>query len=179
MKDARLITTFLIGLTLTLATIMVSLNLYPSWSQHARTLEEPILFATLISISFMYLIKSYSFTDRDFRLFSIGKMNVRSKHMNKATSILFALILVFPVTHEYEWISTAHLIFTALAIATAYIEICFYSRSLLAYIGSAAGVIAFLLAYFLNIYTVGMGELLTSIPIAFFSLWYIKKISNV
>ena len=178
MKDARLIITSLIGLVLTLSVTMVSLNLAPSWSQYARTLEEPLLFATLISIFTTYLIRAYSFKDRGFKLFNVFGMDVKCKHMNKATAALFALVLVFPVTHPYGWISTLHLIFTGLAIASAYVEIAFYSRSLLSFVGIGLGASLFAIAYFFQVYTVGLGELLAAIPIAFFMLWNIKKVSN-
>lgn len=178
MKDARLIITTLISLTIVLAVVMVSLNIAPSWSQYARTMEEPLLFATLISISFVHLIKAYSFSDREFKLFNVIGMNVRSKHMNKATAILFALVLVFPVTHPNEWISNLHLVFTGLAIGSAYLEMGFYSRSLLSYVGIGLGVSLFCIAYFLGVYTVGMGELLAATPIAMFNLWYLKRVRN-
>ena len=179
MKDARLIITILISLVLSLAVVMVSFNLAPSWSQYARTLEEPLLFATLISVSFVFLIKSYSHDSRDLKLFNVFGMNVRNKHLNKFTSVCFALVLVFPVTHPYAWISNAHLVFTALAIGSAYVEMGFYSRTLLSYIGIGLGAALFFIAYLLKLYTVGLGELFATIPIAIFTIYNIKKISNI
>tara|TARA_R110002051_G_scaffold323721_1_gene418254 strand:- start:257 stop:469 length:213 start_codon:yes stop_codon:yes gene_type:complete len=69
-------------------------------------------------------------------------------------------------------------VFTALAIGSAYLEVCFYSRTLLAYIGTALAITLFLGAYLLKWYSVGMGELFAASPIAVFILWNIKKIDN-
>lgn len=178
MKDAQLIITFLTGLAISLAVIMVSLNIAPSWSQYARTLEEPLLFATLLSICFTFLIKAYNFKDREFKLFNLFGMNVRVKHLNKATSVFFALVLIFPVTHPYKWIEVSHLIFTGAAIISAYLEIGFYYRSLKSYVLISLGATLFLLSYFLRLYSVGLGELFAALVIAYYTIYSIKLIRN-
>ena len=64
MKGARLLVLILNDIALGLATIMVVLNLYPSWSQYAMTLEAPLLTTTLSCISSAFLIRSFTFYDR-------------------------------------------------------------------------------------------------------------------
>ena len=133
MKGARLLVLILNDIALGLATIMVVLNLYPSWSQYARSLEEPLLIATLSCISSAFLIRSFTFYDRRISLFKIRGMEVRIGQLNRVTGFLFIGVLCTPVTHPYSFIQSLHLILTASAIITALLEIVFYNKTKLAY----------------------------------------------
>ena len=176
MKGARLLVLILNNIALSLALLMVVLNLYPSWSQYARSLEEPLLLATLSSISSAFLIRSFTFKDKYVILFKFLGINIRVEHLNRITGFLFIAILCTPVTHPNAIIETLHLIFTGLAILTAILEIIFYNKNKLAYLGAFFAVVGFVLAYFFNLYTIGLGELIVALIIAFNIWWHRLKI---
>lgn len=170
MKGHRLITVILIGLVLGLTITMVALNLYPSWSQYARSLHEPLLFGTLSAISSVFLIRSFTHYERLKRLFKTWKeKHFRLEHSNRITGFLFIGVLCTPVTHPDWYIESAHLLFTGLAIASAHSELWFYykkgiKRNAL-WAGSMIGILGFLGAFAFKIYSIGMGELIAALPI--------------
>lgn len=68
------------------------------------------------------------------------------------------------------------MVFTGLAILTAYSEIIFYNKNKFSYIGSAVGIVGFLLAFILNFYSVGLGELIAALVISFNIIFHLNKI---
>ena len=177
MKGARLIIMILIALAIILGTVMVILNLYPSWSQYARSLEEPLLFATLSCISSIFLIRSFTFKERYYILFKFLRIAIRVEHLNRITGFLFIGILLTPVTHPNGLIETLHFIFTGLAIVTALLDVIFYNKKEWAYFISALATIGFLLAFIFNLYSIGLGELIVALAIAY-NVWYHRKLIN-
>ena len=170
MKGAKLITVVLIGIVLVLTVIMVALNLYPSWSQYARSLHEPLLFGALTSISSVFLIRSFTHKKRLRTLFKVFGIEVRLEHLNRATGFFFIGVLCTPVTHPSAWIESAHLVFTFLGIGAAHLELWFYHKGVRKWSaigGSIIGVAGFLGAFVFHLYTIGMGELIAAIPIIF------------
>jgi len=178
MKGARLLVLILNDIALGLATIMVVLNLYPSWSQYAMTLEAPLLTTTLSCISSAFLIRSFTFYDRQISLFKIRGMEVRIGQLNRVTGFLFIGVLCTPVTHPHSLIQSLHLILTASAIITALLEIVFYNKTKLAYLGAGVAVVGFLLAYVHEVYSIGLGELIVALIIAFNIWWHRRKIKQ-
>ena len=155
----------LASIAFVIALIMVSLNIYPSWSQHARTLEEPLLFATLLSIINCFMIRSYTAINRDNKVFK----NITVSQLDFTTAIFFSFVLVFPVTHPDKWIEIAHFIFTALAIITAYLNMVLQQTEKMMKIASKfAFVVAlalFLIGMLTNWYNVGIGEILVTVAL--------------
>ena len=172
MKGHRLLIKILSYLAIILAFIMVTLNIFPSWSQFARTLYEPLLFATLSAISSTFLIRSFTHPEERRVLFKIGKMNLRLGHINRLAGFLFIGVLCTPVTHPNKYIVTAHFILTGLALLATYLQLVFYYRIKVdktkfwaAMIGTVLGIGGFLGAFVFNLYPVGLGEFIAAIPI--------------
>jgi len=180
MKGARLLVLILNDIALGLATIMVVLNLYPSWSQYAMTLEAPLLLATLSCISTSLIIRGFTFYDRRQNLFffPFTKMEVRVGQLNIISGFLFIGVLCTPVTHPFWLIPILHLIFTPAAIITALLDVVFYNKTKLAYLGAGVAVVGFLLAYVHEVYSIGLGELIVAFIIAFNIWWHRRKIKQ-
>lgn len=168
MKGHMLITLILIAITLALTIIMVALNLYPSWSQYARSLHEPLLFGALTSISSTFLIRSFA----HFQRLEERIWGMRQEHIDRMTGFLFIGVLCTPVTHPAWYIETAHLIFTASAIGSAYLGLVTARPhgKLAAWVSFAVGVGGFLGAFIFHLYSIGMGELIAAIPISIYVL---------
>lgn len=174
MKGHRLIIKVLAYLAIVLSSIMVILNLYPSWSQYARTLEEYLLLATLSSISSLFLIRSFTHPEKD-RILFLWPIDVRIEHINRYTGFLFIGVLCTPVTHPEWYINIPHLIFTALAILTAYAQLYFYypNDKILktsSRLSIAIGLMGFAGGYFFDYYSIGMGELIIALTLIIFIL---------
>jgi len=174
MHGHRLIIVVLITLTLFLTSLMVILNLHPSWSQYARSLHEPILLAALSAISSTFLIRSFTHPHKNGKLFGLGKITVRMEHINRYTGFFFIGVLCTPVTHPAWYIESAHLLFTGLAILTAYSQLVFFYESglgrILAVVGTVVGIGGFLIGFLTKWYSTGMGELIAAVPIVVFVL---------
>lgn len=148
-----------------LVLVMVSLNLYPSWSQYARTLEEPLLLGCLVSIIWAFISRSFKALNRNVKVY----INVKVKQLDMLSALFFSLVLVFPVTHSAKWIEVFHFVFTALAIIVTYINLVLQQSEkmikLATKISFVFGFVAFMLGLFTNLYNVGIGELIVSVPI--------------
>jgi len=151
---------------------MVVLNIFPSWSQFARTVYEPLLFATLSAISSLFLIRSFTHPDQRRTLFKLGKMEVRLGQINRLAGFLFIGVLCTPVTHPNEYIKIAHFIFTGLALLATYLQLAFYydkknnkTKFWAAILGTVLGIGGFLGAFVFKLYPVGLGEFIAAIPI--------------
>lgn len=145
-----------------LAIIMVALNLYPSWSQYARTLEEPLLLGCLWSISATYMLRSQRAINRNMDI--IKSYSV--KDLDVLTSVFFGLVLCTPVTHSDAWIQTAHYIFTGLAVLTAYLNLVLQqtdkAMKIATKISFGLALVIFPVGLLTDLITVGMAELAVS-----------------
>lgn len=174
MKGSKLKILILSAIAITSAIIMVSLNSYPSWSQYARSLQEPLLLLALSAISSLFLLRSNGFKDGNYILFKFLGVDFRVKQMNTLTGFFFIGVLCTPVTHPNIIISSLHYVFTGFAIVTACLEVVFYNKKAWSYIIIALGLIGFGLAFILRLYSVGMGEIIVALPILF-NVWYHKN----
>jgi len=169
MHGARLIIKILVYISFSVAAVMTILNLYPSWSQYARSLEEPLLLLTLGCIASMFLIRSFTHPDKDMLLKRLI-WNIRVEHANRYAGFMFLGVLATPVTHPAWWIETLHMAFTFLAIAWAYVDIAYYYKTktgkALGIISACVAAIGMLGGLGLHIWTVGTGELIAAMPIA-------------
>lgn len=171
MKGARLNVTILTALALAMGLLMAILNNYPSWSQHAGTNEDPLLYATLFFIAAAFMIASFGHPDR-YR--EITKMwvvgNFRLEHCFRLVSYFFGGVIAFSVNNEFWLIETLHLVFTGLAIATGYLGLILYPETkkghLWAWIGFAFGIGGFIAAFVFRLWSVAWGEVLAALPLA-------------
>ncbi len=165
----------LVLISLTLSVVMVSLQLYPSWSQYARTLEEPLLLATLSCISAAFLVRYFKANNRNKVIF----LGCKTKVFDILTCIFFAMVLITPVTHPNEYIKMAHYVFTGLSILTPYVALIAQQTDrmmkLSVTISVVLGTIGFLVGFLTPIYSTGEGELIAAFPLAI-HLWFTKFI---
>lgn len=130
-----------------LAFLMAVLNLAPSYSQLADTVNEPLLnlFLGAIIIAFM----------------------LRKQQMDVITAIMFIGVNAFSVNSSLQWIVNLHLLFTGLAIISAHLGVIFQAKNeifkLSAYISMAVSFSLFSMGYFLDWYSVGTAELIVSL----------------
>lgn len=167
MKGPRLIVRTLTQVAFALTVLMTALNLAPSWSQLARSLNEPLLLATIPLFSFIFLTRSFTHPEKDRLLYRLI-WNVRLKHVSRMTALFFWGIVWTPVTHPAWWIQTLHLAFTFLAIASMYSEICNYYRThparFLGYVGLGFAALGMVGGLYFKWWTVGVGELMAAFP---------------
>lgn len=168
MKGPKLIINILISIAISCIFLMVCLNLYPSWSEYARSYEEQLLFLTLGSIYGMYLLRSQTFENRERILFyKPVKANVRQ--VNIWTAFMFFGILATPVTIGNPITEILHYVFTISAILFAYAGILNY------YVGTRSRTISKISLLFpllgmvggkfFGLWTVGVGELIAAFPV--------------
>jgi len=128
---------------------MTCLGLNPSWSQYADTYNEFLLYLCLGSIAIAFI--------------------KRGKKYDEITSVLFLLIGAFSVNSPIKIIENLHLVFTALAIISAYIGLINHSKNKImkqsAYISFGVSILLFSFGYFFNWYSVAAAELLVSTPL--------------
>ena len=163
----------LASIAFTLGIIMVALGLNPSWSQYARTLEEPLLLATLFCIATAFLVRYFKADNRN----DVILWKCETKHFDLLTYIFFGLVLITPVTHPNEIIQGAHFVFTGLAILTPYIALVAQQKDRLLKISTLLSVVfgaaGFLFGFLTPIYTTGEGELIAAFPLAI-HIWFTK-----
>lgn len=177
MKGPKLIIYILVSLALTAITIMVALNLYPSWSQYARTEEEQLLLITLGSIYGAFLIRGGKHGFRELVMFSWPrKANIGQ--INAWAAFMFLGVICTPVTLN-ETITNGwgvateilHYLFTVAGILFAYSEIVNYYResktkTILGWIGLGTAVIGMIVGYWTSWWTLGVGEMIAAFPVA-------------
>lgn len=144
---------------------MVGMDLHESWSQHEGTPEEKFLTSTILAIIWAYIIRTFTFEHRSRVLWK----GFRVWHANLLTAALFSGVLIFSVNSPHPIDQTLHLVFTALAIASANIEPILYFRSGPAFWGSVAGAtwaVGFFAAnYFARWVTIGTAEVGAAWPV--------------
>lgn len=171
MKGLKLNIRIGIIVAFTIGLAMALLNLYPSWSQYAGNVQDPMLYATLFTIANVFMMSSFGDTKH---IFQIGKMDVRFEHLSRIIAYMFAGVIVFSVNSESDLVYTLHLIFTALSIGTGYLLLLFYYDDqrgrTLAIAGTAFGIVGFLIGFIFGLYSIAWAEVIASIPLAIF-LW--------
>ena len=137
----------LIGFILGFA--MTCLGFNPSWSQYADTYNEFLLYLCLGSISIAFI--------------------KRGKKYDEITSIFFILIGAFSVNSPIKIVENLHMVFTALAIISAYVGLINHAKDNImkqsAYISLGTSVLLFSFGYLFNWYSIAIAELLVSTPL--------------
>lgn len=156
-------------LALAIGILMASVNIFaPSWSQNAGTSLDPFLYATLILISFSFLISSSAHPQslREITKFPFN-ISFKLKHAHTAIALFFGGVIIFSVNNtSVEWL---HLLFTALAIGTGYVTMLIYPETIngkmWAWIGFIIGIGGFLLGFLFHTYSIAYGEVIAAIPL--------------
>jgi len=181
MKGALLHVRILSGIALSLGILMAILNLYPSWSQTAGTVHDPLLYSTLFCISSLFMIASFESgnIDREItKIWLIGSLKLGQLY--KLVSYMFGGVIVFSVNNEFQLIEHLHLIFTGLAIFWGYIGLITYPETTKgktwAIIGFVFGIGGFLGGFVLNWYSTAWSEVLAALPLAIWVNVTFKKI---
>jgi hypothetical protein len=145
---------------------MVTLNLYPSWSQYARSLEEPLFLITMQAMGLLFVLRALTHITRYWRV--IGQ-DIQQRHMDIVTGLLFFGIVATPVTHPSVVIQVFHFIFTILAIIIIHTQIIIYCHRhegqpwrMLSIFGAAVAVAGMAMGFFTDWITLGVGELLAA-----------------
>lgn len=177
MSGYRLRLVILVGLALAVASLMVVLNLFPSWSQYARSVFESLLFITLASIFAAFWDRASNHPEKERQLFRIFGVTVRMEHLDRFIAIMFVLVLATPVT--LQGMKIPHFIATGLAAAGSFFHMIFYYRQgqklLWNILGAILGVAAYLLGLLTNLYPTGVGELIFAAIMAIHILSTNKK----
>ena len=179
MRGYTVWTIVFIILVLFTTTTMVVLNVAPSWSQYALTALSSLLLATLYSISVLYRDRSWLHPHRDVFLFRIGKWEFNQGQWNRVISVIFALIMFTPVTlldfypeAKALWsgfLVFMHYVFTGAGLLAAYLGIHFYYRGQLSIrikylVFMIVCALGFGFSFITDWYTVGVGEIIASLP---------------
>lgn len=171
MKGAILQIRILSILALCIGVLMAILNIYPSWSQTAGTIHDPLLYATLFCISSLFMISSYNSDNKDkiiTKIWLIGTL--RLGQLYRLVSYMFGGVIVFSVNNEFWLIEYLHLIFTGLAIFWGYIGLLTYPETKLGHtwaaIGFIVGIGGFLCGFVLHLYSIAWAEVIAAIPLA-------------
>lgn len=171
MKGAILQVRILTGIALGLGILMAILNLYPSWSQTAGTVHDPLLYATLFCISSVFMIASYNSANINRTITKIWLINTLTLgQLYRIVSYMFGGVIAFSVNNNFWLIEYLHLIFTGLAILWGYIGLLTYPETtkgkLWALNGFIVGVGGFLMGFVFNIYSTAWAEVIAAIPLA-------------
>lgn len=141
------------------------LRIAKSWSQMHMGKYDYLLYAILIPITSIFLIRSMMHPKGGDRLFWI----IRNRHLNAAVAVAFMLVAIFGVNSEIEWVAYTHLIVTGIAIGLSHTNmIAYYDEGIQlngAIVGSCVGILGFLFAFITPFLTTGEGELIAAIPI--------------
>ena len=179
MKGYRVWTIVFVVLVLCTTTTMVVLNIAPSWSQYALTAFSSLLLATLYSISVLYRDRSWLHPNKDVFLFKVFGFDFTQGQWNRVISVIFALIMFTPVTlldlypeAKALWsgfLVIMHYVFTGAGLVVAYLGIYFYYRTNWSKKGiylffMIVCALSFGLSFITDLYTVGLGEIIASLP---------------
>ena len=100
MKGPRLLTIIFALISILVGILMVVLNLYNSWSEHALTMEEPLLLIVLLSSSIIYLYRSTSHMKKIYVAFELFNIKVRYRHLSRIIGFCFVGIALLPSRKE-------------------------------------------------------------------------------
>ena len=129
--------------------IMAVLAFNPSWSQYADTSNEYLLYLCLGAIVMAFMKRGQKF--------------------DEITAVMFIMVGVFSVNSENKTIEILHLIFTGLAIISAYVSLIANQTDPMmiksSYVALGTALVLFLGGYFFSWYAVAIAELLVSVPL--------------
>ena len=170
MKGPRLHIYILISAAILGIVTMVSLNLYPSWSQYARSSEEQLLLVTLSCISAIFFIRAFHFPRWQKTLF-MWPVRANVRQVNLWTGYMFLGIICTPVTIGVWWVEILHYLFTVSAILFAILADItnFYERAYakaLGWVGFGIAIVGMVVGYWMPWWTLGVGEALAALPVA-------------
>ena len=171
MRGAKLNIRILTFIALSLGLLMAILNLYPSWSQTAGTIHDPLLYTTLFCIATTFTISSFTNLDRNKEISKIKFIgSFKLGHCHRVVSYMFGGVIAFSVNSEFWLIETLHLAFTGLAIAIGYLGLMMYPTTkrghTLSLVGTLFGCLGFLGAFLFHFYSIAWGEVLAALPLA-------------
>jgi len=173
MKRAILNVRILTAISLVLGLLMAVLNLYPSWSQYAGTMHDPLLYSTLVCISSLFMISGFTNPNKEVeitKIWLLGRITLGQCFI--AVAYLFGTVITFSVNNPSKIIEALHLAGTGSAILFGYVAMVTYHRSkraqLIALIGAIVGILGFVGGFVLKIYSVAWGEVVAAIPLAIF-----------
>lgn len=170
MKGLKLNINICILLAFALGLVMAVLGIYESWSQHAGNAEDPMLYATLVFISFAFLMSSFAHPERYREITKVKGVSLRLEHFHRMTAYFFGGVIAFSVNSSFGFIETLHLLFTGLSIASGYFAMILYSESrkskILTLVGFVLGVGGFLAAFLFKAYSIAWGEVIAAAPLA-------------
>lgn len=170
MKGTRLHILIFTLIALGFGILMAVLNLYPSWSQYARSAQTSLLYLVLLSIFVTFWDRSKTHPKRDERAYRLLGMRISRGRADRITAIMFAGVICTPV--NVELLEIPHLIFTGLGILSAFLGMVTYSKW---YVPSViAGAFLFLASFIPDTYSVAWGEVFAALPIGH----YILKTNN-
>lgn len=179
MKGLKLNINICLVIALILGIVMAILNLYGSWSQHHLTAYDPFLYATLVCISFSFLMASAIHDDKYKVLTKVFGISYRLEHCFRLTAYFFAGVIVFGVNSPVEFIETLHFVFTGLGIVSGYIGFIFYSKTkkerIWSYIGTLIGIGGFVAGFLFKLYSTSWAEVIAAIPLA---IWMYKSLNK-
>jgi hypothetical protein len=163
MSGHRLRVVILIGISLSVALLMVILNIYPSWSQYALSAFDSLLTITDTCIALLFWDRASLHPDReDVILKKLFGKPLKTKHLDRFIAIMFVLILATPVTLVF--MKVPHYLFTGLAALASFFHMVLYYRKgakmTWNIIGAFIAALGFLLGLLTDKYTTGLGELI-------------------
>lgn len=176
MKGLRLNVFIQIYIAIGIGVLMAGLKIAESWSQHHDTDYDSLLYATLLAISFAFLIASFGHPEHKKEITKARLIgDYRLEHCFRYTAYFFGGVIVFGVNSNVWWVESLHLLFTGLAIASGYIGLILYPTTrkghIWSWVGFAFGVGGFLLGFLFHFWSIAWGEVLAAIPLA---VWMIK-----
>lgn len=171
MKGTLLQVRILTVVVVFLGVLMAVLNLYPSWSQTAGTIHDPLLYVTLFCISNVFMIASYNSGTKDRIITKIWLINtLKLGQLYRLVAYMFGGVIAFSVNNDFWLIEYLHLIFTSLAIFWGYIGLITYPETAKgktwATVGFIVGIGGFLGGFLLNWYSIAWAEVIAALPLA-------------
>jgi len=173
MKGHRLEIKIATWVVLTLAVSMTVLDLYPSWSQYARTAEEMLLLPSLALMAGLFLTRSHTHPHWFYTAFT-WPLSASVGQCDRWAGYMFFGILCTPVTIGIWWVEVLHYLFTVSAIGFAYASFIGYQRrqpgKLLSWVGLSFAIVGMIGGLWFRAWSIGVGELMAAFPVALYIL---------
>lgn len=136
-----------------------------SWSQNHVTDYDFLLYMCLFGITMTFFLRSLFHVHRHRNLF----WKFSQGTWNFIVSMLFACVMFFGVNSEVKFVSTLHLIFTGLAIVSAYVSMLgYYNKGVRlhgAILATSVGLGGFLFMFLWPLFTTAEAEMWAAFPL--------------